>query len=645
MFWYPSRIASRLTIGGILLLAITAVVIALAMLWRGQPRVVELNIALIEETGRDLAARLGTVLSHIAGETVSLARLAEVLPKDEARYRQIPPRLIGGNALITGGGIWPEPGGFTPGVAKRSFFWARNAAGELVFSEEYNDQAMADYHAESWYQGARGHGADSCAWSDVYQDPVSKVNMVTCSVPYRNAGQLAGIATTDIRLDSMAALMAQHGRSTGGYAFLVDRLGRLIYFPGEAGQQFATLEALSAHSPWLAPVVQSLKQQAPTADRIASMRLANDGLVQGASRLMLFPMEETGWVIGLVTPERRITALAQAMTQDVLAVLLPVLALLLLGAWLVARRLIARLDDTQQALHAIAQGEGDLTRRLQVRGGDEISAIALAFNVFADKIASMLLVVRQSSRVVAGNTATLADNNTELAARVTQQAAALEQSASAMEELSAAVHHNTENTHQADALVEGTAQAASRCGDMMQKAMDSMQQASLSSGRMVEIIAAIDGIAFQTNILALNAAVEAARAGDSGRGFAVVASEVRVLAQRSAQAAQEIKALIDASALNVGQGSHQVHAAGQALAALVQDVQQARQLMGDIRISSEEQSKGLAEVTMAVSEMDGTVQQNAALIDDAVARTQVLLQEAEQLAQMVSAFTLPEVRP
>ncbi|MBO8124937.1 methyl-accepting chemotaxis protein, partial [Klebsiella pneumoniae] len=138
MSWYPSRISTRLTIGGILLLAVTTAIIIVVMLWRGQPRVVEINTALIEETGRGLTSRVSTILSQTDGKTVSLARLAEVLPNDEALYRYIPPNLIESNSLITGGGIWPEPGAFTPGIEKRSFFWARNPAGELVFSDEYN---------------------------------------------------------------------------------------------------------------------------------------------------------------------------------------------------------------------------------------------------------------------------------------------------------------------------------------------------------------------------------------------------------------------------------------------------------------------------------------------------------------------------
>ena len=643
MAWYPTRISTRLTIGGILLLAVTTLVIVVIMLWRGQPRVVEINTALIEETGQGLTRQLSTVLSRIEGETVSLSRLAEVLPNDESLYQSVVPHLIGEgkDSIITGGGIWPEPDAFTAGVEKRSFFWARNAEGKLVYSNDYNVEGSSGYHNESWYQHAKGQSQNNCLWSDVYQDASSGVNMVTCSVPYQQAGKFAGVATTDIRLDNVATFMQQQGNSTGGYAFVVDKQGQILYFPQADLAKHKTINDLAQSAQWLIPVQNGLKSLRPT-DGVKTITLANDNVLNTASQVMLFPMPDTGWVVGLATPESRIVGLAKVMMQDVLEVLIPIMTLLLVGSWLVVRRLISRLDDTRQALDDIAQGEGDLTRRLDVRGKDEISAIAEAFNLFVDKISAILITVRSSSTVVANNAVSLADSNMELSSRVTQQAAALEESSAAMEQLNATVHRNASNTQLADELSDSTAQTANRCGDVMQGVISTMDNVSASSGRMVEIVAVIDSIAFQTNILALNAAVEAARAGDAGRGFAVVASEVRTLAQRSATAAQEIKALIDESVSHVGSGSQQIHTAGERLGELVSNVRQVRQLMGEIRVAGEEQRKGVSEVTLAVTEMDSTVQQNASLIDDAAARTQALKEEAEQLAMLVSSFRLPE---
>ncbi|MBA4712161.1 MULTISPECIES: methyl-accepting chemotaxis protein [Citrobacter] len=643
MAWYPTRISTRLTIGGILLLAVTTLVIVAIMLWRGQPRVVEINTALIEETGQGLTRQLSTVLSRIEGETVSLSRLAEVLPNDESLYQSVVPHLIGedSHSIITGGGIWPEPNAFTAGVEKRSFFWARNAEGKLDFSNDYNAEGSAGYHNESWYQHAKGHSQNSCLWSDVYQDASSGVNMVTCSIPYQLAGKFAGVATTDIRLDNVATFMQQQGNSTGGYAFVVDKQGQILYFPQADQTKYKTFSDLAQSAHWLAPVEAGLKSLRAT-DGVKTITLESDNVLNAPSRVMLFPMADTGWVVGLVTPETRIVGLAKVMMQDVLEVLIPIMTVLLVGSWLVVRRLISRLDDTRQALDDIAQGEGDLTRRLDVRGKDEISAIAEAFNLFVDKISAILITVRSSSVVVANNAVSLADSNMELSSRVTQQAAALEESSAAMEQLNATVHQNASNTQLADELSDNTAQTANRCGDVMQGVISTMDNVSASSGRMVEIVAVIDSIAFQTNILALNAAVEAARAGDAGRGFAVVASEVRTLAQRSATAAQEIKALIDESVSHVGSSSQQIHNAGERLEELVNNVRQVSQLMGEIRVAGEEQRKGVSEVTLAVTEMDSTVQQNASLIDDAATRTQVLKEEAEQLALLVSSFRLPE---
>ncbi|WP_410707282.1 methyl-accepting chemotaxis protein [Citrobacter amalonaticus] len=643
MVWYPSRISTRLTLGGIALLAVTTLVIVVIMLWRGQPRVVEVNTALIEETGHGLTRQLSSVLSRIEGETVSLSRLAEVLPNDEALYRAVVPHILGeqNNSIITGGGIWPEPDAFTPGVARRSFFWARGADDKLVYSDEYNAAGGNGYHNESWYQGAKGHSQENCVWSDVYQDAISGINMVTCSIPYQLAGKFAGVATTDIRLDNVASFMQQQGGRTGGYAFVVDKQGQILYFPQNDRDHYKTVGDLVKSSGWLSPVAQRLQKLRTETTDVTSVALENDGILNAPSRVMLFPMADTGWVVGLVTPQERIVGLAKVMMRDVLEVLIPVMTLLLVGSWLVVRRLIARLDDTRQALDDIAQGDGDLTRRLEVKGKDEISAIAEAFNLFVDKIAAILLTVRSSSEVVANNAVSLADSNTELSTRVTQQAAALEESAAAMEQLNATVHQNAGNTQLADELSESTAQTANRCGDVMHGVISTMDNVSASSGRMVEIVSVIDSIAFQTNILALNAAVEAARAGDAGRGFAVVASEVRTLAQRSATAAQEIKALIDESVSHVNDSSEQIHHAGDRLQELVGHVRQVRQLMGEIRVAGEEQRKGVAEVTLAVTEMDSTVQQNASLIDDAAARTQILKAEAEELALQVSSFKLP----
>ncbi|MDF7681334.1 methyl-accepting chemotaxis protein [Enterobacteriaceae bacterium ESL0689] len=646
MSLFPSRISGKLTVGGILLLLITTIVIVIIMLWRGQPRVVEASSALIKETGSSMINRMNLHLAKVEGKTISLARLAESLPNNEALYKQVTPQLIDslGDNEIAGGGIWPEPNAFTSGVARRSFFWARNSSNNLVFSDEYNAENTADYHKESWYLSAKGKTVSKCIWSDVYQDPVSHIDMVTCSIPYQQSGQFAGVATIDVQLDNIATFMQQHGGDTGGYTFVVDHQGKLLYFPGVNNHIIPTFAELVKQAEWLKPVADLLNSANINSDDIPEVSLPDDQQLRTESRVMLFHIPETGWTMGLVTPEEQITGLAKTMMWDVLGFLLPIMLVLLWLSSFFVRHLISRLNDTRLALHDIAQGEGDLTRRLNAGGNDEISAIAEAFNLFADKIVTVLVAVRTSSTNVAGNAVGLAESNIELSSRVKQQSSALEQSAAAMEQLNATVKQNSSNTKLADELAEQTMQVANGSGDVMQEVITTMDEINSSSGKMGEIIGVIDSIAFQTNILALNAAVEAARAGEAGRGFAVVASEVRVLAQRSATAAHEIKTLIDASVSGVRDGSQRVRNAGGQLSQLVDNVHRVRQVMGEIRTAGEEQSKGLSEITHAVTNMDGTVQQNAGLIDEATTRTQALREEAEHLAELVASFRLPESR-
>ncbi|WP_338329170.1 methyl-accepting chemotaxis protein [Achromobacter denitrificans] len=234
----------------------------------------------------------------------------------------------------------------------------------------------------------------------------------------------------------------------------------------------------------------------------------------------------------------------------------------------------------------------------------------------------------------------IAAGNTDLSSRTEQQAASLEETAASMEELASTVKQNADNARQANQLAASASEVAVRGGTAVSDVVDTMQAISSSSSKIAEIVSVIDGIAFQTNILALNAAVEAARAGEQGKGFAVVAGEVRTLAQRSAQAAKEIKVLIEDSVNKVAVGSGQVERAGTTMQEIVVSVQRVTDIMGEISAASEEQSSGIDQVNRAVSQMDEVTQQNAALVEEAAAAAGSLEEQARQLAQAVSVFKL-----
>ena len=283
---------------------------------------------------------------------------------------------------------------------------------------------------------------------------------------------------------------------------------------------------------------------------------------------------------------------------------------------------------------------GDLTQRIQVDSGNEIGVLYEAMRRMQQSLIHIVGTVRQGVEEINVGAREIYLGNTDLSDRTEQQAAALQETAASMEQLSSTVQQNTEHATEADRVVKGAADVAQRGGTAVTAVVGTMGEISDSSHRMAEIVGVIDGIAFQTNILALNAAVEAARAGEQGKGFAVVAGEVRSLAQRSAQAAREIKQLIDESLEKVSAGARQVGDAGDIMKDVVRSVETVTAIMSEIVTASREQSDGIGQVNAAVADMDGVTQQNAALVQEAAASAGSLQDQARRLTEVVEIFKL-----
>ncbi|WP_321916656.1 methyl-accepting chemotaxis protein [Paraburkholderia sp. J11-2] len=281
---------------------------------------------------------------------------------------------------------------------------------------------------------------------------------------------------------------------------------------------------------------------------------------------------------------------------------------------------------------------GDLTSQIDVAGRDETAQLLHALKDMNTNLAGLIGRVRAGSESIVTGSAQVATGSADLSTRTEEQAASLEETASSMEQLTATVRQNAESAKQGNALAINASEIAARGGSAVGRVVETMQEISDSSAKVSEIIAVIEGIAFQTNILALNAAVEAARAGEQGRGFAVVAAEVRALAQRSATAAKEIKTLIDESAERVSAGTRLVDEAGQTIEAVVRSVARVTDLMGEIAAASGEQHTGIEQVNQAVVQMDQLTQQNAALVEEASAAAQSMNDQATELRNAVAAF-------
>ena len=315
-----------------------------------------------------------------------------------------------------------------------------------------------------------------------------------------------------------------------------------------------------------------------------------------------------------------------------------IVALGLFMGMAIMRSITRPLDQAVALADGIAAG--DLTGSVQSNRGDELGHLLQALNGMAQRLRGVVGEVRSGVESVSTASNQIASGNQDLSSRTEQTAANLEETAASMEELTATVTQSADTARQANQLAATAAQAAEQGGAVVAQVVTSMQQITESSRKIADIIGVIDGIAFQTNILALNAAVEAARAGEQGRGFAVVAGEVRSLAQRSAEAAKEIKLLITTSVDNVQSGSQQVEQAGRSMEEIVSSVRRVSDLIGEITASSTEQRDGIGQVNQAVSQLDQMTQQNAALVEESSAAALAMQDQARRLSEVVAVFKL-----
>lgn len=333
-------------------------------------------------------------------------------------------------------------------------------------------------------------------------------------------------------------------------------------------------------------------------------------------------------------------AVADDMTKSATDTLIAISAIaVVLGAilsWIITRSITRPIGRAVQVAQIVASG--DLTQRIEANTKDETGQLLRALREMNDNLARMVSQIRTGAESISSASSQIAAGNADLSSRTEEQASSLEETAASMEEMASTVKQNADNARQANQLSASASEVAERGGAAVSEVVGTMQAISVSSNKISEIVSVIDGITFQTNILALNAAVEAARAGEQGKGFAVVAGEVRTLAQRSSNAAKEIKELIEDSANKVNVGAAQVERAGATMQEIVASVKRVTDIMGEISAASDEQARGVDQVNLAVAQIDEVNQQNAALVEEAAAAASTLQDQATELVRSVASF-------
>ena len=432
-------------------------------------------------------------------------------------------------------------------------------------------------------------------------------------------------------------IRADIGKNKQTITEALETLERLVYLP-EGKAMLATLKTARV------AYVKSFTQVSTLVDQ---------GNKEEATRVLtqetlpaLDAMQQP--INGLNALQRRIvegsSMEAQQSIQTAQWILL-VLGLISLGsgavlAWSVTRSITVPVAQAVTLAQQVSQGRLDGT--ISTERKDEIGQLLAALQTMTSNLAQVVSSVRGGADSIATATSQIAAGNMDLSSRTEEQASALEQTAASMQELTSTVRHNLESGRHANALAHSASEVAVKGGDLVGHVVHTMEGINTSSRKIADIIGVIDGIAFQTNILALNAAVEAARAGEQGRGFAVVASEVRALAGRSADAAKEIKTLIETSVHNVADGCRLVEQAGSTMDEIVVGVRRVADIMREITEASVEQTNGIGEVNQAIGQMDQVTQSNAALVEEAAAAAQSLEAQAKTMVESVSFFVLGE---
>lgn len=587
------------------------------------------------ETVNRFIGKMELSARDIGAAASALHSLKKSLPENfdmEPTVKQLLITMFDSIPEAVGGGFWFEPKAFDPNRDLYGPYVYRDG-GKLQFTWDYSKPDF-NYLKQDWYKLAlpeswdRSRKRDQAVyWTAPYYDEVAKLTMITADAFIHDLeGKIQGISTVDWALDGMLNDLSKNRITPGMESFMIDKSsGLIVMYTPDPNMKLKKQTDIQ----WLV----ALKEENNKVSR-AQVSLQN------SPYYVHYSTTSNGFLYGIMMPDTEFMPDIRRILFNSQVALGVAFIIILLVIIEIVRRITAPLRQVESAMQRIA--EGDLTVTVTATSQDETGQLLLATQTMATQLKQIVSNVQNSTEAVLRMASEITRSSTELAARTERQATSLEETATSVEELNSTVKNNANSTGQANQLAGAARMQAEQGGQVVEQATVAMNAIHQSSRKIADIIGVIDEIAFQTNLLALNAAVEAARAGEQGRGFAVVAGEVRKLAQRSADAAKEIKGLITDSVAKVEDGGKLVDRAGQTLQEIVSSVKKVSDIVAEMAAATRDQASGIDQVNKAILQMDQVTQQNSALVEETAAASRSMGEQARELQEMIGFFKLGE---